>query len=93
MSEFKPVRTRSIAAFAKEVKAASLSMFKSKDGVSHYLAQDDAPHVALAFVSTKIKSKAGITKPVISTFLNEDGEEYHVMHNEGTGKEAEAKLF
>lgn len=93
MSEFKPLRSRSIADFAEEIGAKSLSMFVSKGGDSRYLAEDNAPHIAMAFVSTKITSKADITKPVISTFLDDKGEEYHVMHNEGTGKEAEAKLF
>ena len=92
MSEFKPERTRSVVEFAKEVGASALQMFRSKDGESMYVADKGAPQVCFAFVSKNIKSAADLHNPVVSTFLDDELREYHVLHNEG-GKQAEASLM
>ena len=84
MSEFKPLRSLSIKAYAAAKGLASLELFSSKDGESRYAAQKDSPHIPVCFVSTKINTLADVRAgAMVSTFVNAEGQEYDVLHNAG----------
>lgn len=91
MSEFKPLRSITVSAFKAVLHADKLDMFRSKDGASLYLAKEGEPQLPVCFVSTKIGSFADVKAgAMISTFLDDKGAEYNVLHN--AGKKAEGSL-
>lgn len=82
MSEFKPLRSVTVSEFAKALGLKTLELFASKDGASRYAAQADSPQTPVCFVSTKIQTIADVKAgAMISTFLDDKGAEYDVLHN------------
>ena len=84
MSEFKPLRSLSVREYAAAKNLASLELFESKDKQSRYAAEKDSPNIPVCFVSVKINTIADV-KPgaMVSTFVNDEGQEYDVLHNAG----------
>lgn len=75
-----PIKTRSLKEFSKEIGATNLSVFRSKKNTL-YLAENNTPNIFVAHVSELITCKDDVKNPTISTYLDNKGIQYHVLHN------------
>ena len=82
------VETYTVEQFKAEVGASKIELIPSKNYVpgktGKYFISDSAGN-SVATVSTKITEADQLTEPVISLMIGDDGKEFYLMHNRGTG--------
>ena len=77
------VETFTIEQFKAEVGTSTIELIKSPKTGSYFIA--DAAGNSVAAVSKKITQASDLTEPVVSNVIGDNGDEFYLMHNKGTG--------
>ena len=85
------VETFTVEQFKAEVGTSKIELIKSPKTGKYFIA--DAAGNSVAAVSTKISQASDLTDPVVSQVIGDDGEEFYLMHNRGTGGNASERSW
>tara|TARA_R110001606_G_C14952424_1_gene600739 strand:+ start:105 stop:383 length:279 start_codon:yes stop_codon:yes gene_type:complete len=77
------VETFTVEQFKAEVGTSVIELIKSPKTGKYFIADEAGNSVAA--VSKKITQASDLTEPVVSNVIGDDGEEFYLMHNKGTG--------
>mgnify|MGYP003656966131 FL=1 len=83
MSDVTFLDTMSIGQFKNEVAAETIKLVRSPKSGLYFIADEAGKSVAT--VSKKILKSEDLTDPVVSHVQGNDGKEFYVMHNAGSG--------